>query len=107
MRHPVFILAFVAASPAACAGRDAQPVAVVQPQDGVMDCDAIRAESESNTKKMADLSSKKGAKVAQNVAAGLAGVVVPIFWFGMDFKGAASTEQAALESRQSYLAALA
>jgi hypothetical protein len=37
---------------------------------------------------------EEGAKVAQNVVAGVAGVVIPVLWFGMDFKGAASKEAA-------------
>ena len=35
------------------------------------------------------------------------GSSVPILWFGMDFHGAAGTEQAALQARQQYLASLA
>ena len=50
---------------------------------------------------------EEGAKVAQNVAAGVAGVVIPVLWFGMDFKGAASKEVTALQARQQYLTVLA
>jgi hypothetical protein len=45
--------------------------------------------------------------VTQNVAAGVVGLFIWPVWFAMDFQGAASTEQTALESRQTYLAALA
>jgi hypothetical protein len=45
--------------------------------------------------------------VAQNVAAGVAGIVIPVLWFGMDFQGAASKEVTALQSRQQYLATMA
>jgi len=41
------------------------------------------------------------------VAAGVAGVFIPVLWFGMDFKGAASKEVAALQARQQYLTTLA
>ena len=46
-------------------------------------------------------------KTAQNVAAGVAGLVVPILWFGMDWQGTASKEAQALQARQQYLGALA
>jgi hypothetical protein len=46
-------------------------------------------------------------KVAQNVIVGAAGLFIPDLWFGMDFQGAASTDAAALQSRQQYLGILA
>ena len=46
-------------------------------------------------------------KVAQNVAAGVAGLVVWPLFFAMDFKSYASKEVAALEARQQYLTTLA
>jgi hypothetical protein len=92
---------------AGCAGRSAQPVAAVQPQDPSMDCDAIRAETDANNRKLTDLSGEKGATVAQNVAVGVAGLLVWPLWFAMDFQGAAATEETALQSRQAYLATLA
>jgi hypothetical protein len=91
----------------ACAGRTPQPVAVVQPQDRYMDCAAITAEVESNNRRVAELANEEGLKVGQNVAAGVAGLVIPVLWFGMDWQGAASKEVAALQSRQQYLATLA
>ena len=42
-----------------------------------------------------------------NVAAGVAGIFIPVLWFGMDFQGTADTEITALQSRQQYLAMLA
>ena len=91
----------------ACAGRTPAPVAVVQPQDRHMDCNAIMAEVDANNKQVAALGSEKGVKVAQNVVTGLAGFVVPILWFGMDWQGTQDKETAALQSRQQYLATLA
>jgi len=99
--------AFIAATVVACAGRAPQPVATVQPQDKYMDCTAIFAEIQSNNNRIQELGREKGWKVAQNVAAGVAGLVVPVLWFGMDWQGAAGTEARALQDRQSYLAALA
>jgi len=82
----------------ACAGRDPQPVATVQPTDANATCAMIVAEIEANNIKVKELAGEEGAKVAQNVAAGVAGIVIPVLWFGMDFKGAASKEVAALQA---------
>lgn len=92
---------------AACAGRDPHPVAVVQPQDAQSDCAMIQAEIEANNVQAEKLAEENHAKIAQNVAAGVVGVVIWPVWFAMDAKGAAGTEMDALKSRQQYLAALA
>lgn len=92
---------------AACAGRDPQPVAISQPQDAAMDCAMIQAEIDANNRRVKELADEQGWKVAQNVTAGVVGLVIWPVWFGMDFKGAAATEAKALESRQHYLATLA
>jgi hypothetical protein len=91
----------------ACAGRAPAPVAVVQAQDRYADCAAIVAEVEANNRQVQELASEEGGKVAQNVVAGVAGLVIPVLWFGMDWQGAAGKEVAALQSRQQYLAVLA
>jgi hypothetical protein len=91
----------------ACAGRDPHPVAVVQPQDAQSNCAMIRAEIEANNVQAEKLAEENHAKIAQNVAAGVVGVVVWPVWFAMDAKGAAGTEMDALKARQQYLAALA
>lgn len=104
---PFCFLMFAVAAFAGCAGRAPQPVAVVQPQDRFMDCAAILSEIQANNQKVQDLAGDEGLKVAQNVAAGVAGFVVPVLWFGMDWQGTASKEVAALQSRQQYLATLA
>jgi hypothetical protein len=103
-----FLLAIGAALlTSACAGRAPAPIPVVQAHDKNMDCTAIIAEIQANNQKVQELASEKGWKVAQNVAAGVAGFVVPVLWFGMDFQGAASKEVAALQQRQQYLAVMA
>jgi hypothetical protein len=84
----------------ACAGRDPQPIASVQPQDMYADCTMIRAEIEANNAKTKELADEQGWKVAQNVGAGLAGLVIWPIWFGMDWKGAAAKDAAALQARQ-------
>jgi outer membrane biosynthesis protein TonB len=92
---------------AACAGRDPHPVAVVQLQDAQSDCAMIRAEIEANNVQAQKLAEENGAKIAQNVAAGVVGVVIWPVWFAMDAKGAAGTEMDALKARQQYLSSLA
>jgi hypothetical protein len=67
----------------------------------------ITAEIQANNIKVKELADEEGLKVGQNVAAGVAGVLIPVLWFGMDFKGAASKEVAALQARQQYLTILA
>jgi len=103
----VVALCALAAAVSGCAGRAPAPVSVVQPQDRYMDCAAITIEVQTNNAKVQQLASDKGLKVAQNVAAGVAGLVVPVLWFGMDFQGTADTEIQALQARQQYLGALA
>jgi hypothetical protein len=92
---------------AGCAGRAPSSVQVVQPQDRFMDCPAILAEVEANNAKVQQLASDQGLKTTQNVVAGVAGFVIPVLWFGMDFQGTADKETAALQARQQYLATLA
>ncbi len=70
-----------------------------------MDCPAILAEVRTSNQKVQELASEEGLKTAQNVA-GVAGFVIPVLWFGMDWQGTASKEVAALQSRQQYLATL-
>jgi hypothetical protein len=103
---PLFLLAPCLAL-VGCAGRAPQPISLIQANDQTMDCTAIRAEAEDSNRKVAQLAEEQGLKVAQNVAAGVAGLFIPILWFGMDFQGAASKEVEALQARQQYLATLA
>ena len=103
----IFAVAMLGIALAACAGRDPQPIATVQAQDQYADCTMIRAEIEANNAKVAQLANEQGWKVAQNVGAGVVGLVIWPVWFGMDFKGAADKEAAALEARQKYLTVLA
>lgn len=98
---------FVAITMVACAGRAPQPVAVVQAQDKHMDCPAISIEIQANNDKVQQLASDKGLKVAQNVTAGVAGLFIPVLWFGMDWQGTEDKEITALQTRQQYLATMA
>ena len=92
---------------AGCAGRAPNPVSVVQAQDRHMDCPGIFAEVQANNQRVQELAEEQGLKVAQNVVTGVAGFIVPVLWFGMDWQGAATKEVAALQSRQQYLATMA
>jgi hypothetical protein len=67
----------------------------------------IAAEIQANNIKVKELADEEGLKVGQNVAAGVAGIVVWPLLFAMDFKGAASKDVAALQARQQYLTTLA
>jgi hypothetical protein len=91
----------------ACAGRDPHPISVVQPQDTQSDCAMIQAEIQANNAQAQKLADENHVKIAQNVAAGVVGIVIWPVWFAMDAKGAAGTEMDALAARQQYLAALA
>jgi hypothetical protein len=92
---------------AACAGRDPQMIATVQPQDMTSDCAAIYAQINANTERLASLNKESGNTTAGNVALGVVGLV--LFWpalFAMDFKDAAGKEAMSLQQRQNYLAQL-
>lgn len=106
MRSVLVPLAALAAL-TACAGRDPQPVALSQPADPALTCEQVRAEIAQNDQKIAALGSEQGQKVAQNVAAGVAGLIIWPAWFLMDFKGAATADKASYESRNAQLATLA
>ncbi len=67
----------------------------------------IRAEIEANNQKSTQIANEQGWKVAQNVGAGVVGLVIWPVWFGMDFKDAAGKEAAALQARQQFLTTLA
>lgn len=106
MRNELMV-AMLGIALAGCAGRDPQPIATVQVQDAYSDCTMIRAEIEANNAKVTQLANEQGWKVAQNVGAGVVGLVLWPVWFGMDFKDAAGKEAAALQARQQYLTTLA
>ena len=90
-----------------CAGRAPQLTPAVQAMDQQSSCDMIVAEIKANNARITDLAGEQGWKVAQNVAAGVAGLVIPVLWFGMDFQNAAGKEAASLSQRNQYLSALA
>ena len=98
---------FICLSLLGCAGRAPQSVATVQPQDVNATCTMITAEIQANNIKVEELASEQGLKVAQNVAAGVAGLVVWPMLFAMDWQGSAGKDVAALQARQQFLTNLA
>jgi len=100
-------VASIAIALGACAGRAPQPVAVSQIQDQHANCGALQAEIVANNQRVQQLADEQGIKVAQNVAAGVAGLFIWPLWFAMDLQGTASTEINALQARQQYLGTLA
>jgi hypothetical protein len=107
MRIGIALALLGAVALGACAGRDPQQIATVQPQDQTSNCVALTAEMEANNLKFKELADEQGLKTGQNVAAGVVGLVVWPMWFAMDFKGAADKDVVALQARQKYLTALA
>ena len=107
IEHQRLAALFLCLTLGACAGRTPAPVAVVQDRDQNADCATITAEIQSNTQQIAELGREDGAKVAQNVVAGVAGVFVPVLWFAMDFQDASGKEGRALSQRNQYLSQIA
>ena len=103
----IFLSVAVCISLTACAGRDAQLIATVQIQDQTASCTQLMAEISANNIRIQELADEQGLKVAQNVAAGVAGIVIWPLFFAMDFKGSASKDVAALQARQQDLSVLA
>lgn len=106
-KQTLILLATAAVALGGCAGRAPAPVALMQAQDHQMDCATLMVEVQANNAKVQQLASDKGLKTAQNVAAGVAGLLIPVLWFGMDFQGTADAEITALQARQQYLSTLA
>lgn len=90
-----------------CAGREPQLIQVVKVSDQQLTCDQIAAEVKFNNERITQLAEEEGWKVAQNVAAGVVGLVIWPVWFGMDFQDAAGKEGMALSQRNQYLASIA
>ena len=67
----------------------------------------IAIEAQANNAKLQSLGSEEGAKVAQNVVAGVAGLFIWPLWFAMDFQDAAGKETASVNGRNQYLTAMA
>ena len=71
----VTVLCVLSMMIAGCAGRDPQQIQTVMAHDASSNCQMIQAEINANNKKVQELADEKGLKVAQNVAAGVVGLV--------------------------------
>lgn len=100
-------LAVTAASLAlsACAGREANPVQLIQPGDAQLSCSQLRQEVEINAQEISRLVNDQK-KVSDNNAAAVATGAILFFpaLFFMNLKGAAKEEASALLSRSEGLA---
>jgi hypothetical protein len=79
----------------ACAGREPQPIATVQPQDANSDCATINAEIQANSSRAQVLASEQNTKSAWQT------------WLTMGAKSSADSDAASLQTRQQYLENLA
>jgi hypothetical protein len=104
MKSAIFVSVALVAFTAGCAGREPAPVQVVKADDQQLACYQIEAELEANNRQMVELSGEESGKVAQNIAAGVAGLLIWPLWFAMDFQDAAGKEGEALAARNRYLA---
>ncbi|MEL7254419.1 MAG: hypothetical protein AAFZ04_11240 [Pseudomonadota bacterium] len=87
----------------ACAGRDPNPVQVLQPGDRNLSCADLRTEITTNTQTIGSLRAESGDKAAKNAVAGVAGAFLLVPWFFIDAKGAAGEEARALQNRNQSL----
>lgn len=106
MSKGIYISLIIAVALAGCAGRDPKPVRTVQASDNILSCSRIESKIETNNALMIELAGEEASKVAQNVAAGVAGLFIWPLWFAMDFKDAAGKEGTALQARNQYLGKL-
>lgn len=93
---------------AACAGRDAKPVAVMNAYDRELSCEQIQAEIQNNETKARQLVDEQSSSRNANIAVGAVGVL--LFWpalFALDLSDAERVEIDALHQRNMHLANLA
>lgn len=90
-----------------CAGRAPTPVVVSQATDPLLECEMIQSEIGVNSQKIVQLEGEKGGKLAQNIAAGVGGLLIWPLWFAMDLQGTQGKEITALQNRNTTLAAMA
>jgi hypothetical protein len=89
---------------AACAGREAHPVDVVQPMDASMDCPAIGMTISANEQQIRTLDGERGSHNTDNAIVGTVGVL--LFWpalFALDTTDYEKQEMTALHERDQYL----
>lgn len=89
---------------AGCAGRNANPVQAIQPNDDTLTCEQVLTSMKLNTTELKGLVKESSSNRGKNVAAGVIGAVVffPALFF-MDTKNAADDEARALVRRNQVL----
>ena len=107
IRSTTTTLVAVALITSGCAGRKPAPIDAAQVGDEKMSCDMIAAESRTNAQRIIVLKGEEEGKVAQNIAAAAAGVILILPFFLMDFQDAPGIEGRAMVRRQKRLQALA
>jgi hypothetical protein len=89
---------------AGCAGREAHPVAMIQPQDTSESCQSIAAEISANNAQASSLASQASTHNATNAL--VVGVGALLFWpalFALDLSDYERQEIAALQARDMHL----
>lgn len=103
MKNIILATAFVATL-GACAGRDAQPVQIAQPNDHLKTCGQLSAEMVGVRQQALALRGESDSTQAANIAIGAAGILLfPPLLFAMDLTGADKAEADALEARANML----
>ena len=90
-----------------CAGRTAQPVAMINAYDGNLSCEQVQAEISGNEQKARQLIAEDNSNRNANIAIGAVGVL--LFWpalFALDLSDAERIEAQALHERNTHLASL-
>lgn len=105
MKRPTILLALLLLG--ACAGRSAQPVAVMNAYDADLSCEQIQAEIQSNEAKARQLVDEDNSDRNANIAIGTVGLL--LFWpalFALDLSDAERVEIDALHQRNMHLSNL-
>jgi hypothetical protein len=105
MKSPAILLGLLLLG--ACAGRTAQPVAVMNTYDNDLSCEQIQAEIQSNEAKARQLVDEDNSDRNANIAIGAVGFL--LFWpalFALDLSDAERVEIDALHQRNTHLSSL-
>ena len=90
---------------ASCAGRTPNPVAMYQPGDATLNCEALQIQMAYSQQQIATLLPKTD-KSGSNALLGVAGLFLIVPWFFMDFSEADRVEVDAWRARYNYLISL-
>ncbi|VAW01147.1 hypothetical protein MNBD_ALPHA07-2025 [hydrothermal vent metagenome] len=99
MNNTIVAVSMSALVLAGCAGRNANPVAEVQPGDAALTCRQLSNEVQVNNQAIFGLIGEKKKSQGGNVAAGVGAVIFLPALFFMNVKGAAGEEARAYQRR--------